>query len=61
MTPDPYEHRITTGPRKLWDGEPDLSKEGWEEHREWERFDHHEERYWRRLRRVEPDPDRSAG
>jgi hypothetical protein len=43
-----YEERITEGQRKCWDGEPDLSKEGWEEYREWERFDYTEERYWRR-------------
>lgn len=43
-----YEYRTTEGPRKAWDGEPDLSKEGWEEYKEWERFDYTEERYWRR-------------
>lgn len=43
-----YEYQITDGQRKCWDGEPDLSKEGWEEWKEWERFNYHEERYWRR-------------
>lgn len=51
-----YEYRTTTGPRKMWDQEPDLTKEGWEldvsQGREgWERFDNHEEMYWRRPRR----------
>jgi len=45
---DRYHYRITTGQRKCWDGEPDLSEEGWEEWAEWERFDFTEERYWRR-------------
>lgn len=45
-----YECRTTDGPRKQWDGEPDLSREGWEEYQRWERFEYHEERYWRRLR-----------
>lgn len=43
------EYRVTTGQRKAWDGEPDLAKEGWEEYQAWERFDYHEERYWRRV------------
>lgn len=42
-----YEYRTTSGPRKSWDQEPDLSKEGWEDIG-FERFDYHEERYWRR-------------
>lgn len=42
------EFRVTQGPRKAWDGEPDLSKEGWTEYREWERYDFYEERYWSR-------------
>lgn len=50
---DPYEYRTTHGQRKCWDGEPDLSKEGWEEYKEWERFDYHEERYWRRLKAAD--------
>ena len=54
--PDPYEYRTTDGPRKAWDGEPDLSKEGWEEYQEWERFDYHEERYWRRLKPEHDQP-----
>lgn len=43
-----HEYRTTTGQRKAWDGQPDLSKEGWEEWKPWERFEYHEERYWRR-------------
>ncbi len=49
--PTRYEYRTTSGPRKSWDGEPDLTKEGWEPISgadSWERFDYHEERYWRR-------------
>lgn len=44
-----YAYETTRGGRKTWDGEPDLSKEGWEEYRPWERFDYHEERSWRRV------------
>ena len=43
-----YQYRTTEGPRKCWDGDPDLSEEGWEEWAEWERFDYTEERYWRK-------------
>ena len=48
-----WEYCVTTGRRKAWDGEPDLTKEGWEldvsQGRDgWERFDYHEEMYWRR-------------
>ena len=42
-----FEYRTTQGGRKTWDGEPDLTKEGWE-NRGWERFDFHEEIRWRR-------------
>jgi len=53
MHPD-YEYRTTEGPRKAWDGEPDLSIERWEENVDlnegWERFDYTEERYWRRIK-----------
>lgn len=45
---DTYEYKVTTGGRKTWDGEPDLSKEGWEEDGEWTRLDYHEERHWKR-------------
>ena len=45
---DLYEYQTTEGQRKCWDGEPDLSEEGWEEWAEWERFEYTEERYWRR-------------
>ncbi len=41
------EYHTTYGPRKSWDGEPDLTKEGWTE-TGWERLDYHEERYWER-------------
>jgi len=51
-----YEYKTTQGPRKAWDGEPDLSIEGWEENVDlnggWERFDYHEERYWKRTRLI---------
>lgn len=54
---DPFDYRVTEGPRKCWYGLPDLSEEGWEEYREWERFDFTEERYWRRLSdRKRPPP-----
>lgn len=56
-TADLYEYRTTSGGRKTWDGEPDLTTEGWEPDPDrgrpgesWERFDYHEERYWRRLK-----------
>ena len=45
---DRYEYQTTEGQRKCWDGEPDLADEGWEEYKEWERFEYTEERYWRR-------------
>lgn len=55
--PDSYEYCTTTGPRKCWDGLPDLTKEGWEPDPDrgqpgdsWDRFDYHEEKYWRRLK-----------
>lgn len=58
-----YEHRTTRGPRKAWDGKPDLTAEGWELDKSqgrdgWERFDHHEEMYWRRPVLHEPQPER---
>lgn len=51
-----YEYETTTGPRKAWDGvDTPPQGEGWEldpdrgrPGRSWERFDYHEERYWRR-------------
>ena len=46
---DAYEYMTTQGPRKAWDEEPDMSKEGWERI-DWERFDLHEEIRWRRLK-----------
>lgn len=42
-----FEYTTTQGPRKAWDGSPDLCHEGWEPVR-WDRFDYHEERIWRR-------------
>ncbi len=51
-----YEYATTTGPRKGWDNmdeppegegwelDPDLGRPG----ESWDRFDYHEERYWRR-------------
>lgn len=51
-----YEYQVTDGPRKCWDGEPDLSKEGWEEYKEWERFQYYEERYWRRKKEPKVKP-----
>lgn len=66
-----WEYRTTTGPRKQWDnpeepphdeyGEPEP---GWEANVDagrpgqgWDRFDYHEEAYWRRRK---PTPARSA-
>lgn len=55
-TPE-YERATTTGPRKAWDDydRPPDSRNGWEPDPDrpgtggsWERFDYHEERYWRR-------------
>ena len=49
-----YEYRTTTGQRKCWDGDPDLTKEGWELNKTasnqdaFERFEYHEEMHWRR-------------
>ena len=53
MHPD-YEYETTTGRRKCFD-EHEPAGEGWERNREegrngWERFDYHEEAYWRRLK-----------
>jgi hypothetical protein len=63
-----WEYATTTGPRKAWDdaevpprgddGKPDLT---WESNvsagseNGWERFDYHEEAYWRRPK-VEARP-----
>jgi hypothetical protein len=62
-----YEYATTEGQRKAWDystepprNEDGTVSEGWEFNRTeanpeaWERFDYHEERYWRR--RVKPGP-----
>lgn len=63
MHPD-FEYKTTTGPRKNFDNDPP-SGEGWERNLPmgrdgWERFDYHEEGYWRRLKasngRSEPLP-----
>lgn len=55
-SPPAYEYATTTGPRKSWTDEmrPPDDRPGWEvdvsEGRNgWERFDYHEERYWRRI------------
>lgn len=53
-----YEYEITTGPRKAWDyaDRPPEGK-GWEPNLDagrpgqgWDRFEYHEESYWRRKR-----------
>lgn len=44
---DEYEYKITEGPRKMWNGSPDLSEDGWEKVN-WERYDAHEEILWRK-------------
>ncbi|MDX2697109.1 hypothetical protein [Streptomyces ipomoeae] len=63
-----YEYRITNGPRKQWDAsdvpptnEDGIPEPGWERNVDrgdngWERFDYHEEAYWRR-----PKPKRKTG
>lgn len=49
-----YEYRETEGQRKCWDGEPNLTLEGWDINTDhfggWERFEYTESRYWRRLK-----------
>lgn len=67
---DPYEYATTTGPRKAWNDadtppevEPsDPNQNAWfsdptrgREGEGWERFDYHEESYWRRLKKLEGD------
>lgn len=53
MHPD-YEYEMTQGPRKMWDNSEEPPEgEGWEKNEEegrngWERFEYHEEAYWRR-------------
>ena len=60
MHPD-YEYATTDGPRKSWhDEDRPPEGEGWEANVDrgrdgWERFDYHEEAYWRR-RKVKDDP-----
>lgn len=56
---DEFEYEVTSGPRKSWDGLPDLSKSGWEEYKPQERFDYHEERYWRKLLNYEEEETQS--
>lgn len=60
-----WEYDTTTGPRKAW-GNPDVPPDssGWVPNVDagrdgWERFDYHEESYWRRPR-VEPLPRRES-
>ena len=51
-----YEYKTTSGPRKMWeDYDKPPEGEGWEPDPDrgrpgesWERFDNHEEAYWRR-------------
>jgi hypothetical protein len=63
-----FEYRITNGPRKQWDtmdvpptDEDGIPERGWERNVDrgrdgWERFDYHEESYWRRPKRKTGDP-----
>ncbi|MBD9700622.1 hypothetical protein IHE56_00655 [Streptomyces sp. ID01-12c] len=63
-----FEYRITNGPRKQWDasnvpptGENGIPEPGWERNVDrgidgWERFDYHEETYWRRPKRKTGGP-----
>jgi hypothetical protein len=63
-----FEYRITNGPRKQWDAsdvpptdEDGIPERGWERNVDrgdngWERFDYHEEAYWRRPKRKTGDP-----
>lgn len=59
-----YEYATTQGPRKKWDQINDPPEgDGWERNIDagrpgegWDRFDYHEESYWRRLR-----PDATCG
>lgn len=57
MHPD-FEYETTEGPRKSWDNQH-IPPEGvgWERNNEyrdgWERFDYHEESYWRRRKPTE--------
>lgn len=57
-----WENATTKGPRKAWDDEfTPPEGEGWvvdpdRGNNGWERFDYHEERYWKRLVSVEQTP-----
>lgn len=57
-----YEYATMQGPRKAWDNADDPPEGGgWERNTDagrdgWERFDYHEESYWRR-RRPEQQPE----
>lgn len=59
-----YEYETTQGQRKAWDySHVPPEGEGWERNVDagnpgegWERFDYHEESYWRRLRPEGPEP-----
>ena len=59
-----YEYKTTTGPRKMWDDQDTPPEgEGWvrdmDQGRDgWERFDYHEESYWKREVKVQTDPKR---
>ena len=44
-----YTRIETYGPRKSWDGKPDLKEHGWEAYKPSERFEYHEAMYWQKL------------
>lgn len=44
-------NRLETGPRKMWDGEPEHWDDGYIPIR-WERFDYHEECEWLPIERL---------
>lgn len=60
LTHPGYEYATTSGPRKAWYGEGDPPEgDGWERNTDrgdfgWERFDFHEESYWRRRLTGQP-------
>jgi hypothetical protein len=62
-----WEYATTDGPRKSWDGGEPPEGDGWEQDysrgdvgQAWERFDYHEERYWRRWIGEGPKPEPDA-
>ena len=67
MHPD-FEYVTTDGPRKTFDESRPPSGEGWEKNTAygrygWERFDYHEEAYWRRPKEaaLAPKAQKEAG